>query len=165
MFAVIAFAPARRPPRCVIGATSTLDLENDFLDAIERAGGDLQAAEAVDALEAAGKAPVAPEALEEKVLGYWRLGFTSGADTFTAAGLSGCGAGVRMCGRLLGADCARGKGLGAGRGADCARTPPDIIGRPICDDCGRFAMVGWLGCGCVDRPCGKSAVQVDNRPA
>ena len=49
--------------------------------------------EGADALEAAGKAPVAPEALEEKVLGYWRLAFTSGADTFTAAGLSGCGAG------------------------------------------------------------------------
>ena len=77
--------------RAVVATASSASLEADFLRALESDGA--RAAELADALEAATQVPETPDALAERVLGYWRLAFTSGADTFTEAGLSGLGAG------------------------------------------------------------------------
>ena len=95
MASLLLVAPTLVAPRlrhrAVVATASSASLEADFLRALETDGA--RAAELADALEAATQVPETPDALAERVLGYWRLAFTSGADTFTEAGLSGLGAG------------------------------------------------------------------------
>ena len=95
MASLLLVAPSLVAPRlrhrAVVATASSASLEADFLRALETVGA--RAAECADALEAATQVPETPDALAERVLGYWRLAFTSGADTFTEAGLSGLGAG------------------------------------------------------------------------